>query len=295
MAQLTLGVKPDKSICFIEEVPGGINCGCFCPICGSLLIAKQGAVNEWHFAHEAGQERPECEVGAHNLFCRLMFEHLIGYASLTAIAGLPNVTIQQISDAQDNCGLAKLSDGRSALLLVKVDGSSQRPNSEVSPKYLLYRCVMPASDTLRNRTACNTYISSHARLYWHGAIAQREQNSRAERSNKPQQEWSPGTVKSVKRFDTTLGANEVISVYSLMDRTNWIMYKNPHNCFVLRPWPIAHSGWESRVSKSVGTLHIEDGAYEIKDFLAASYFLRSHLHGSVQQCRSFESAKRLAR
>jgi hypothetical protein len=24
------------------------------------LVAKKGLINEWHFAHESGQERPEC-------------------------------------------------------------------------------------------------------------------------------------------------------------------------------------------------------------------------------------------
>jgi hypothetical protein len=36
-------------------------------MCKSPLVAKQGDTNEWHFSHEASQERPECEAGAENL------------------------------------------------------------------------------------------------------------------------------------------------------------------------------------------------------------------------------------
>jgi len=38
------------------EVTKGQSCGCICPDpnCGKKLIAKQGNINEWHFAHETG-------------------------------------------------------------------------------------------------------------------------------------------------------------------------------------------------------------------------------------------------
>lgn len=61
---------------FVSEVPRGAACGCFCPVCASPLVAKQGGVKEWHFAHEASQERVECEVGAMNMLRRLAAEVL---------------------------------------------------------------------------------------------------------------------------------------------------------------------------------------------------------------------------
>lgn len=61
---------------FVGDVPKGAACGCVCPTCSSPLVARQGQENEWHFAHEASQERPECVVGAMNLARSLGIEHL---------------------------------------------------------------------------------------------------------------------------------------------------------------------------------------------------------------------------
>lgn len=61
---------------FVGDVTKGAGCGCFCPTCKSPLVAKQGNEYEWHFAHEASQERPECAVGAENLARSLGIEHL---------------------------------------------------------------------------------------------------------------------------------------------------------------------------------------------------------------------------
>ena len=62
---------------FIGEVARGHACACSCLVCGSPLIAKQGEELEWHFAHEAGQERPECSAGAFNLLRRLAVSEMI--------------------------------------------------------------------------------------------------------------------------------------------------------------------------------------------------------------------------
>lgn len=69
-------VDANDQIRFVGDVPRGVACGCFCPTCRSPLVAKQGEKNSWHFAHEAGQERPECLVGSLNLLRRLAVERL---------------------------------------------------------------------------------------------------------------------------------------------------------------------------------------------------------------------------
>lgn len=61
---------------FVSEVERGAACACFCPVCGSPLVAKQGTLKEWHFAHEGSQERVECEVGALNMLRRVAAELL---------------------------------------------------------------------------------------------------------------------------------------------------------------------------------------------------------------------------
>jgi hypothetical protein len=35
-----------------EEVLNGEKCGCVCPACAAPMVAKQGSVNVWHFAHK---------------------------------------------------------------------------------------------------------------------------------------------------------------------------------------------------------------------------------------------------
>jgi len=48
--------KDSKIIDDIYDVPKGKACGCVCPSCNTLLIAKQGNVNEWHFAHLSNKD-----------------------------------------------------------------------------------------------------------------------------------------------------------------------------------------------------------------------------------------------
>lgn len=76
MTQLFAAVDAGGSIRFASEVPRGSACGCFCPVCASPLVAKQGDHLQWHFAHQAGQERPECLVGAINLLHRIAVDLL---------------------------------------------------------------------------------------------------------------------------------------------------------------------------------------------------------------------------
>ncbi|HEC8710353.1 TPA: hypothetical protein R4C66_002168 [Salmonella enterica subsp. enterica serovar Poona] len=41
----------------VADVPKGRNCGCLCPSCHIPLIARQGKVNRWHFAHASRKVR----------------------------------------------------------------------------------------------------------------------------------------------------------------------------------------------------------------------------------------------
>lgn len=73
---LIMALDGTGEIQFVGDVSRGAACGCFCPICKSPLVAKQGQENEWHFSHEASQERPECDAGAENLARSLGIEYL---------------------------------------------------------------------------------------------------------------------------------------------------------------------------------------------------------------------------
>ena len=45
----------------IDEVNRGLACECVCPCCEEPVLARQGDVREWHFAHASGAE---CDGGA---------------------------------------------------------------------------------------------------------------------------------------------------------------------------------------------------------------------------------------
>jgi hypothetical protein len=75
-ANLFAAVDAARQIRFIDDVPSGAACSCFCAACGSPLIARKGSVKVHHFAHEANQERPECLAGALNLLRRLAADFL---------------------------------------------------------------------------------------------------------------------------------------------------------------------------------------------------------------------------
>ncbi len=47
--------KLDGKFCDIAHVPRGKKCGCICPSCKAPLIARQGRVKHWHFAHASRQ------------------------------------------------------------------------------------------------------------------------------------------------------------------------------------------------------------------------------------------------
>ncbi|MCV0438971.1 MAG: hypothetical protein K5880_10085 [Hydrogenophaga sp.] len=73
---LIMALDAQGVVRFVGDVPKGAACGCFCPTCNSPLVARKGEEKEWHFAHEAAQERPECAAGAENLARALGIEWL---------------------------------------------------------------------------------------------------------------------------------------------------------------------------------------------------------------------------
>ena len=54
--QLTWAIGANSKPAHISEVERGLKCACICPMCGSDLVAKQGKVQEHHFAHAKGAE-----------------------------------------------------------------------------------------------------------------------------------------------------------------------------------------------------------------------------------------------
>lgn len=51
----------------VDEVARGLACECICPCCKEPVIARQGEVREWHFAHASGAECEHAAEGALHL------------------------------------------------------------------------------------------------------------------------------------------------------------------------------------------------------------------------------------
>lgn len=72
---MAFAVNDCGAIVSIEHVDRGAACGCFCPACGEPVIAKQGDVKTWHFAHTSGND---CAAGAetalHRAAKQIIFE-----------------------------------------------------------------------------------------------------------------------------------------------------------------------------------------------------------------------------
>lgn len=52
----SFAVTQENETVSIRDVSRGKSCGCICNICGERLIARQGDVRAWHFAHENGSD-----------------------------------------------------------------------------------------------------------------------------------------------------------------------------------------------------------------------------------------------
>lgn len=192
MITLFAALDIDGHIRFISEVPRGAACGCTCPVCASPLIAKQGERNEWHFAHEAGQERPECAAGALNLLRRLAGEYL---RSLPALPFEPVVVDVQASsqlgvrrervtwnaraigaiewlertNATDPVARGQLDSGPPFELFVAIADDSPGPgrtDGPAPPARVCFTCNVPPLDRLRHRDQTLEHLARHGVFIW---------------------------------------------------------------------------------------------------------------------------------
>lgn len=73
--KLTYARNESGEIVHIDTVPNGRNCNCFCAGCGKPLIARQGEVNQHHFAHEGGNIRECYDKTLHSLAEQIIKEN----------------------------------------------------------------------------------------------------------------------------------------------------------------------------------------------------------------------------
>ena len=75
----SFGVDQDGRIVSVEEVSRGKACECCCPECGEVLIARQGEVRAWHFAHAGGAD---CGGGAEGALHRAAKQVLLSQSAV---------------------------------------------------------------------------------------------------------------------------------------------------------------------------------------------------------------------
>lgn len=101
----SFAVNTEGRIKSVEEVARGLECNCTCPCCGERVLARQGEVREWHFAHASGADCDGAAEGALHLAAKQVL--LDGQGLMMPEA----VTMKT----------ATLADGRSAV------GEARRP------------------------------------------------------------------------------------------------------------------------------------------------------------------------
>lgn len=173
---------------FVGEVDRGADCGCVCPVCGGALVARQGTAYEWHFAHEASQERPECETAAIGVLQGLMLEHLQAqrlalppWRQRVAIVGaLVNLhedvqwEVRLMGEPQwqaqaafhEPVATARLDTGVNLFLYVSVEDTPVLLPPYPDGAQLVFRCRVPPASALRERRTILAHLAQHGELVW---------------------------------------------------------------------------------------------------------------------------------
>lgn len=167
---------------FIGDVARGSACGCFCLACGSPLIARKADILEWHFAHEASQERPECHAGATNLLRRLAVEELdrgqrlsaLAYSIGHPLAGRPPITwtaqptgsMQFLAarSPEEPAASISLVQGGEALIHVCI-GREDDPPAQGQALAVL-RCPLPLEGKIHTEEQARAFVRNRAELSW---------------------------------------------------------------------------------------------------------------------------------
>lgn len=185
MVTIFAGRDPQGVVRYLNEVPSGLACACSCLVCGSALVAKKGAINDWHFAHESGQTNPQCQVGAENLLRELAVECLRAYGlpahpkpcSTTVWAGHLSqqviwaaevLAIQWSSTVnQRQVAVLELRGGATAALMTQVEGEETLGHRLPGDAPALVVSVpMPPAAAFRSKQDLIAHIRQHMGARW---------------------------------------------------------------------------------------------------------------------------------
>lgn len=184
MVTIFAGRDREGVVRYLNEVPSGLACACTCMACGSALVAKKGAINDWHFAHESGQTNPQCQVGAENLLRELALEcvrafglpaHIepcsmwAGHQSQRVVWAAEIVAIRwSPTPDQRQAATLELRGGAVAALVVLVDEDdvAGRFRPGASPALIVSVPMLPAAG-FRSKQDLTAHIWQHMSARWH--------------------------------------------------------------------------------------------------------------------------------
>lgn len=185
MVQIFAGRDAAGAIRYIGEVAPGSACGCSCMVCSAPLVAKQGHINEWHFAHASGQQQPECLVGARNLIRSVALEFLREMNRLpvrseyttTARAGAHardvawDAHLTHIAWAEQSTGpgspaaVLELEEGQADLYLA-IEGDDVACTHDPQRGRMLLNLPLPHVEALRSREALRAHVVQYLHAQW---------------------------------------------------------------------------------------------------------------------------------
>ena len=85
MNKVPFGIDAGGFLRDAYEVPNGLGCGCVCPVCGARLVARQGEIVAWHFAHIYDRIGSETDDG-----CGETTVHKVAKQVLLSSSGRPS-------------------------------------------------------------------------------------------------------------------------------------------------------------------------------------------------------------
>ena len=114
----------------VREVERGKACNCCCPGCGEVVIARQGEVRAWHFAHESGSD---CEGGAEGALHRAA-KQIILRESVVMTPLFDMQVVRTLPDGRRGSGAARLP----AALQKLTDVQLETPLGPIKPDVLAH-------------------------------------------------------------------------------------------------------------------------------------------------------------
>jgi len=105
---LTFAVNEHGKVVSIKNVANGLGCGCKCPVCHEAVMARQGSLREWHFAHTSGVECGNAlETDLH-----LAAKQILAETGWMLVPEMVSTIEVEVSDNIAACGTSTRPSGR---------------------------------------------------------------------------------------------------------------------------------------------------------------------------------------